>query len=63
MDSIRDQHLDPPVTPERAKCAGCGEVFNYDDMTTINWKDYCVGCLDWMRAEKEAELEDMREAE
>ena len=27
MEYIRDQHLDPPNPPERAKCAMCGEVY------------------------------------
>lgn len=48
------RYLDPPDPPERAKCAGCGEVFTYDDMKTIDWKDYCRECAEKAEAEKEA---------
>ena len=58
-----DHYYDPPEPPTHGKCAGCGEVFDYGDMTTINFKDYCKDCQDWITAENEAEAADLAKLE
>ena len=52
MLHVKDQHLDPPAPPERAKCAMCGEIFTFDDMITIGWKDYCQECAELVRMQE-----------
>ena len=41
MDSIRDQHLDPPEAPTHDTCKGCGEEFDWDN---LNDEGYCLPC-------------------
>lgn len=52
MLHVKDQRLDPPNPPERAKCAMCGEIFCYDDMITLDWRDYCQECAELARMEE-----------
>lgn len=57
----KERWLDPPdepKDPDGYKCAGCGEVHPIDDMTMIEFRQYCQACVTWMIAEKEAEAND-----
>ena len=59
MDSIRDQHLDPPEAPTHEICFDCHDVFDRDDMTEVEPDTWvCRACLSaWTEANKEVDDE------
>ena len=45
MDSIRDQHLDPPEAPTHEICHMCHENFLWEDLDDYG---YCPECAEMM---------------
>lgn len=45
MDSIRDQHLDPPEAPTHEACKMCHDIFDRDDLDDYG---YCPECAEMM---------------
>ena len=43
MDSIQDQHLDPPEAPTHERCSMCLAMFDRDDLDDYG---YCPECAE-----------------
>lgn len=50
--------VQPDNKRERAKCAGCGEVFYYDDMLSLGVLDYCHDCAAIVAEDNEGLVEE-----